>query len=161
MKRRLSPKVKISTLVLIIVIMFFSFSIYHGLVDWTTPKMEDIKITANSTQKEVIAEQLIVEYLSRYKGIMVPQQEKLKDFSIEEIEGVKEKSGGKFRFIVTYSVKPAAKHQSNWIAGNGVTGQKGWINKKVAYVYVNKEGNTYSIEDMGGRGLKNNFTYYH
>lgn len=67
MKTRITTKVMINALIIISIFAIFGLSSYHGIVDWTTPKIEDTKIKTNSTKKEVIAEKLMVEYLSKYE----------------------------------------------------------------------------------------------
>ncbi|KPU43280.1 hypothetical protein OXPF_27210 [Oxobacter pfennigii] len=96
---------------------------------------------------EKIAKQIIVDKLERNKDADVPEEERIKDFKIEEIRALNGDISN-FGFSVEYSVQ-SEDGNIIWLAGNGEPGENGWVLGKLQFYTVKKEGSSYEIESYG------------
>jgi len=114
----------------------------------TEKKVYKPSITVEGNVKsEEIARTFLEKYFKHYMENTVPIEERLKDFRIDRID-IKEESPNGIYFTVSFSVKPSISN-SDWMAGNGVIKENGWMEKKFWFVTVKKEGNTYIMEGWG------------
>lgn len=95
--------------------------------------------TADETAKEVFE-----EYLSYYEGSPKDKKLKIDDYKINRIV-VLQDSGEELYFFCDYCVK---SNREDWIVGNGVKGDEGWINNKVAYVVCSKKDGKISLKEV-------------
>ncbi len=132
--------IKIGFILLFIIAAFFVFR-------FIVPRTESIKIETQSNNNEEIAQQLFSKFLTSYKGINIPKKQRLKDFSINGINIIKENQNA-FTFTVKYSLRTYVK-ESEWLVGSGEAAEKNWIKDKFSYVEVEKKDDNYMIVRYG------------
>jgi len=94
-----------------------------------------------------VADNLITMYLEHYKNTSDELANlKLKDSKIQKAEVYKSDEAG-FMFNAIFSVLPVM--DGAYLAGNGASGEKGWINDKCMFIKAIKINNTYQMEDWG------------
>lgn len=54
-----------------------------------------------------------------------------------------------FIVLINFSVKPKMINDANWIAGNGSTRKKGWIENKSVFIKIDKINGRFKIKSMG------------
>ena len=74
---------------------------------------------------------------------------KLDDYKINQVKPYEKEDdpSSTFRFTVSFSVLPTGEY-NDWIAGNGVDGEDGWINNKSLLVEFYKTKNGYKLESL-------------
>ncbi len=93
----------------------------------------------------LVASQLIAEYLSYHMDDSIPRGERVKDFKIKDIHILKETDLG-FIFIVRFSVQGVIE-QTAWRTGNGMVKDNGWIEYNYMFVNVVQSGNSFTMID--------------
>lgn len=88
----------------------------------------------------------MIKYLDQFKKVLVSQEVKITDYTINEIKDIKGDTD-KFSFYVGYSLKPSDM-KSYVLAGNGEV-KDSWVVNKIAFVSVKKVGNEYKMTGIG------------
>lgn len=134
-------------LCLLFILGIFIFFVYWQNKGDYKPKYEDFPVQTNSTDLNQISQLVAKEFLDSYKKDNVHGSLKLRDYKIEKIDSVKGDLN-KFRFWLTYSVKPAYVYLNEWAVTNGEP-EGLWIKNRVQFVDVEKTDNGYIIKEMG------------
>lgn len=98
-------------------------------------------------QPEEIAATLIDKWVGHFKTGEVSWASKIKDY---RISGVRvEKQGWPLLASAAFSVKPTRWSYDNWMAGNGVATEDGWIKDKSLFFSITKEKDMYKLQELG------------
>jgi hypothetical protein len=123
--------------------------------DWSA-KVAGSCITSQS--RKAIIEILVTVWLNHFVSTNVPEEIRLEKFTIDSIDiedspNLPVSYKPDFTAVVTYSVKPTVSLSSNptswWVAGDGRSGDDGWVRYKRDYVGIIKTGDFYEIRIWG------------
>jgi hypothetical protein len=107
----------------------------------------DTSASTPAGEVRAVAENLWRARLDTYKTTSLSDRDRILDYRIEEI-GVTEVTDRGFAFTVKFAVQIASP-DSNWIAGNGVMGENGWMEHKFQFVRAERDGTGYKIVSTG------------
>lgn len=105
-----------------------------------------IASVSNSTQ-EKIASLLFTQWLNHFKTEEADLDHRLEDFELVRVVIYEKKLPDEFVAMVSFSVKPTK--MSSWVAGNGISTDNIWVRKKLLFIRVKKEKDSYRLVSMG------------
>jgi hypothetical protein len=101
---------------------------------------------SNSTQEE-IASLLFTQWLNHFKTEEADLDHRLEDFELISVVIYEKELPDDFVAMISFSVKPT--RMSSWVAGNGISTDNVWVRKKLLFISVKKEKDTYNLVSMG------------
>lgn len=110
-----------------------------------SPYSQGITISQNNLSLEQIAKMVFENQMQYVEEPNYPDESRIKDYKINTIKIDEIRDTG-FVFSVDYSLLPAT--DKFVLAGNGITGQNGWINHKFHFVEVLNDNGIYRITSM-------------
>lgn len=113
----------------------------------TQSEMFTPSITSDPTNLGLIAKELMRAYFNNYTADSIPEDQGLLSYKLNQIRIISQSAYG-FMFYLDYSVQGASETTS-WHAGNGVSKGNGFVEGKVWFVRVAKQGNTYKMIGAG------------
>jgi hypothetical protein len=102
---------------------------------------------APGVSPDMICQTLVQRWLEGFRSTL-RLRDRLVAYEIERM-GMVESDDGGYRFSATFSVKPMSLLFSDWIAGNGVAGEDGWIRHKFLFFKVEKGSGQYTLQVLG------------
>ncbi len=107
----------------------------------------------NATQEQIV-KALFEQYLQHYKNPEAGDRYGLDDYTIQSVDVSMRwqqyaRESSEFAASVMFSVKPSVFENSDWIAGNGETGDSGWIKNKLLIVRVLVQDGLYQLQILG------------
>ena len=104
-------------------------------------------ITSDQTDLDLIAKELMKANFKHYTVGSIPEDQRLLSYKLNQIRIISQSAYG-FMFYLDFSVQGASEATS-WYAGNGSGKGNGFVEGKVWFVRVAKQGNAYKMIGAG------------
>ena len=123
----------------------------NGVAEYPPSQTQSVmftpSITSDTTDLGLIAKELISAYFNHYAADSIPEDQRLLSYKLNQIRIISQSAYG-FMFYLDYSVQGASE-TTRWHAGNGVGKGNGFVEGKVWFVRVAKQGNTFKMISAG------------